>query len=220
MRRARSRRSDGLRSVHAGTQAGEGRQRGVGHDPTLHQRRLPLSRERLVPFVVDAGVQVEVFVRHLQGPVWGRVRCVGEEGPAFRSRRADGLEQLVGVVLGREEIVRQLDLLPVFEVGRGAATEDRGAVAEVARPADPRSVGAVEAPRARPRFGRAAQMPLAGHRRQVARLAQQSRQRDHPVTHEAQVLRTANLFAGRVAGHGAEAGRVGLSSREQHGPGG
>ena len=193
---------------------------GLGRHDAVPACALEAPRaQHVVAAVVRAPVAVELGVGHLERPVRRGVGGVGEEGPAIVEAAADGLDQPVGVVLGRVEARGQRDRAAVFAIGRQRmAFDDPGSIREVAGAARQECEGPLEAPALGPLPLFHPQVPLAGHVGVVAGVAQQRRHRHDPVRQVAFVAGAALLVFVRLSRHRAEPRRVRVDAGEQHRP--
>ena len=186
------------------------------------QAELPLPFEPLRtqcrrPAGVTVLVLADQCVRSLQRPVRGRIGRVGEYGLLAR-HFAKEVQHQVGEVIGGEAPGRPCDLDAVGAEVRARIRRHQWTTVEMLRAALQERETAVEAAGRWQVGGLKTDMPLAGHQRRVAGIAQQLGDCDDALV---QVTLVAGLAAVlRVEGerlrHRAHAGAVVVHARQQH----
>ena len=145
-------------------------------------------------------------------------RKVGEEGAVSVRLAVQILNELIGVIEGRIEVLRQLNRLAVLEPGGGSGGQVMFGL-PIVRATFQQRHRTLEALRAGQTLRPRAKVPFAGHVGPIARIAQQGRQGDGPVVEPGFIAGLALLIVGHDLLHVAHADLVAGNTGHQHGPG-
>ena len=184
----------------------------------------PHFPQNVVPVVVSSAIEVDMRVRRLHGNVGSSEIQVRQKGPVLLRVGAQVLDELVGVEIAGEKIVRHGhpgDLHPVLEIAARHTVPPVQVEVAVGRSASGLGEGLVESPRDREFVRGVPQVPLAGGIGPVAVVLQQPGESHHAIAEHAFIPGYAILIGALdTTSHRPQARQMIVRAGQQHGAGG